>query len=152
MAIGPLLLWLVFGIATIVLLRRGSPYADSKVLMLGGPAMLLMAMLGSWSLVTAGRGFEGFLIALIVGGGVLASNAITYHNAQPAPYHRYQELLDIGDGLKGHGPAVLNEYDEFGKYFRRDALPYRPARVPARLLRPRARGGRRERAGPTGPT
>lgn len=121
---GPLLLVGVLALPSAYLLDRGSPYADAKVLAIVSPALVLLAMLGALSLW---RGRWRALGALLAGAlllGVGWSNALGYHDASLAPYDRYQELLSIDDRLAGKGPAVLNEYDEFGKYFLRHVPVY----------------------------
>jgi hypothetical protein len=118
--LGPALYLVVMAPVSVYLLRRGSPYADAKVLALLAPAVLLIAAIGPWSLVAAGRRLEGLLLAAVVAGGVLASNALAYHDVSLAPYDRYAELLSLDDRLAGKGPAFFNEYDEFAKYFLRD--------------------------------
>lgn len=116
----PLLLGAVLVLPSIYLLERGSPYADAKVLTIVSPAILLLVALGPvvlwhgrWralSLVATG--------ALVL--SVLTSSALAYHDVSLTPHARYSELLDLNKRLAGRGPAVLNEYDEFGKYFLRD--------------------------------
>ena len=117
---GPVLLAATLGIASAFLLERGSPYADAKVLMILSPVVPFLAMLGAASLwrgrlrvVSAGVG-----AALVA--GLLWSGALAYHDVSLAPYDRYSEMLAINDRLAGREPAVLNEYDEFAKYFLRD--------------------------------
>lgn len=116
----PLLLVAMLVLPSIYLLQRGSPYADAKVLMIVSPAILLLAALGGLALW---RGRWRVLSLLVTGTltlGVLWSSALAYHDVSLTPYDRYSELLDINERLAGKGPAVLNEYDEFGKYFLRD--------------------------------
>lgn len=116
----PLLLAAAVALPSIYLLRRGSEYADAKVLALASPAILLLAVLGA---VVLWRGRWRALSLLATGAivvGVLWSSAMAYHEVSLTPYDRYEELLDINERLAGRGPAVLNEYDEFGKYFLRD--------------------------------
>jgi hypothetical protein len=52
------------------------------------------------------------------------SSALAYHDVSLAPQERYAELLDLDARLAGHGPVIFNEYDEFAKYFLRDARGY----------------------------
>jgi hypothetical protein len=121
--LGPGLYLVVMLAVSAYLLRRGSPYADAKVLAMLGPAVLLAAMLGTWSLASAGRRIEGAALAALIALGVLASNALAYHDVSLAPYDRYRELLQVNHRLAGKGPALFNEYDEFAKYFLRDVPP-----------------------------
>jgi hypothetical protein len=120
-ALGPLILIGAMGLTSLYLLRRGSAYADSKVLMLASPAVLLAAMLGTRSLLGPRRRLEAALAAAVLAGGVLVSNALAYHDVQLAPSDRYQELSRIDERLDGKGPTILAGYDEYGAYFLRDA-------------------------------
>jgi hypothetical protein len=117
---GPLLLFGALAGPSAYLLTRGSPYADAKVLAIVSPAIVLLAMLGALSLWRGRWRVPSALLAAALAGGVLWSNALAYHEVSLAPYDRYAELLDLNERLAGRGPAVLNEYDEFGKYFLRD--------------------------------
>lgn len=146
-ALGPLLLILTLGVVSAYLLRRGSPYADAKVLMILSPAVLLAAVLGVASLAQGRRRVEATLLAVVLAGAVLGSNALAYHSAQNAPYDRYDELLEINERFAGRGPALFNEYDEYATYLLRDMRPYSqpeyphgyrspPERVPSGLFDP----------------
>jgi hypothetical protein len=115
---------------TAVLLARGSAYADAKVLMLGSPAVMLVAVLGAAALRRRTRPGAALLGAVLIG-GVLTSNALAYHDAQLAPYERYRELSSIDRRLSGRGPVLLTDVDEFGKYFlRRSGVHALPEVVP----------------------
>jgi len=125
---GPLLLAGVTGVASVYLLRRGTPYTDAKVLAILSPAVLLLAAVGAAGLTdwVRTRDRRVVLLAAAVPGavlalGVLLSNALIYRDVSLAPYDRYAELLDLNARLDGKGPAINTEYDEFGKYFLRDA-------------------------------
>lgn len=119
-AAGPVLLAATLGPASLLLLAQGSPYADAKVLMILSPVVPLLAMLGATSLWDGRLRIVGATVAAALVAGLLWSSALAYHDVSPAPYDRYSELLTINERLAGRGPAVLNEYDEFGKYFLRD--------------------------------
>ncbi|MGH2943819.1 MAG: hypothetical protein ACRDLN_13700, partial [Solirubrobacteraceae bacterium] len=120
----PLLLVAVLVLPSIELLRRGSPYADAKVLAILSPAVLLLAVLGALVLWTGRWRALSALATAALGLAVLWSSALAYHDVSLTPYDRYAELLDLNERLAGRGPAVLNEYDEFGKYFLRDVPGY----------------------------
>jgi len=121
---GPLLLLTIVGPPSIYLLSRGNAYADAKVLMIVSPVLLALSMLGAVSLWT-GRwravslAVTGFLVL-----GVLGSSAYAYRDVSLAPHDRFDELLSLNERLDGNGPVVVTEYDEFTKYFLRDATPY----------------------------
>lgn len=127
---GPLVLVAIVGPVSLYLLQRGNAYADSKVLMIVSPALLLLAMVGAASL-WRGRWRALSLIAMAaLSAGVLGSDALAYHDVSLAPYHRYAELLTLNERLAGKGPVVLNEYDEFGKYFLREVPGYNQPEYP----------------------
>ncbi|HUR86511.1 MAG TPA: hypothetical protein VMY78_14310 [Solirubrobacteraceae bacterium] len=117
---GPVLLAASLGIASLFLLARGSPYADAKVLMILSPVVPFLAMLGAASLWRGRLRLVGAAAGVAIVAGLLWSGALAYHDASLAPYDRYSEMLTINDRLAGREPVLLNEYDEFGKYFLRD--------------------------------
>ena len=152
---GLLLLIGTFLPASLVLLQRGTPYADSKVLMLASPALLALALLGAGALGGGRLRALGTLATAALLGGVLASAALAYHDVSLAPHARYAELAKIDDRLAGRGPALFGEYDEFAKYFLRDVpvlsapeaaqqyrgAPYHPNALRDRRRRPSAKTG-----------
>ena len=103
--------------------KQGSPWADGKALMIISPAVLLAAMLGPAAFFAWGRRLEAFLLAAAITGGVLASNALAYHDVSLAPRDRLAELESIGERRAGDGPTLYNEFEEFGKHFLRGADP-----------------------------
>ncbi|HEV2784839.1 MAG TPA: hypothetical protein VGV67_00510, partial [Solirubrobacteraceae bacterium] len=116
----PLLLVAVLVLPSIYLLARGSPYADAKVLAILSPAILLLAILGALILWHGRWRALSFVATGAVALAVLWSSALAYHDVSLTPHDRYSELLDLNERLAGRGPVILNEYDEFGKYFLRD--------------------------------
>ena len=115
-ALGPLLA-LGAALPAIYLLLRGNAYADAKVLMIVSPVLLLLALLGAACLWTG----RWRALSLAAGGALLlavaASNAMAYHDVSLLPKDRYDELSSLAGRVAGHGPILLNEYDEFAKYF-----------------------------------
>ena len=130
-AVGPLLLVVAVVPVSVYLLRRGTPYADAKVLVLAAPAVLTTAVFGAAALTRGRWRALGWGLAAVVGAGVLVSNALAYHEVRAAPYQRYRELARINERFAGQGPAVFTEYDEYAKYFLRDV---RPISQPERFL------------------
>jgi hypothetical protein len=88
--------------------------------MILSPIVPMLAMIGALSLWRGPLKIAGAAVAAVVIGGLLWSNALAYHDVSVAPYDRYAELLTLNDRLAGRGPVLLDEYDEFGKYFLRD--------------------------------
>ena len=123
-ALAPLLLLAVLGLPSIYLLQRASPYADAKVLAILSTAVLLMIVLGALVLFSGRWRALSLVATTAVVLAVGLSSALAYHDVSLAPHDRYAELLDLNDRLAGRGPALFNEYDEFGKYFLRDVPGY----------------------------
>jgi hypothetical protein len=126
-AYAPLLLLSSTGIAAIYLLNRSSPYASAKVMMIFSVTAVLTAMLSAAALHSAGRRLEGWLLALVIGGGVLWSNALQYQYASVAPRGRLAELTTIGSRFSGQGRSFYNQVDEIAIHFLRTEQPDDPA-------------------------
>ncbi len=121
-ALGPLLLAATMLPLSVLLLLRGNPYADAKVLVLVAIVAPLFAMCAAvWLFGSDRRGLRilGGVLGVVVTGSVLAGNALAYHDVQLAPYDRYEEQISIAEQLDGKGPVVFAEYDEFAKHFMR---------------------------------
>lgn len=125
------LLWLVrrrawgvlaFAIISVVvwefLRRHGTEWTDAKVLMLSSPVVMLVALIGAFS-VKGGRGVEGAIVAAVIALGVFGSDALAYHATGLAPTQRYTELAAIGERFSGQGPTLLTNFDEYGLYLLR---------------------------------
>lgn len=125
-SLGPLLLLGTTGIATAYLLSRGSPYASAKVMMIFSLTVVLIEMLGAAALFDAGRRIEAWVLAVVIGGGVLWTNALAYHGASVAPRDRLVELQTIGKRFQGRGPTWFNVSDEYPIHFLRTEAPSVP--------------------------
>ena len=123
----PLVLVLGNCMAAAYLLTRASPYASAKVMMIFSLTAVLAAMLGAVAINDSGRRIEGWLLAAVIAGGVLWTNALAYHDASIAPRPRFAELAAIGSRYSGQGPTFYNLQDEFGAYLLRNAAPIDPA-------------------------
>jgi hypothetical protein len=126
-ALGPVLLLLGNGLATIVLLSQSSPYAAAKVMMIFSTTVVLMAMLGAVAIHRAGFRPIGWTLAALIAAGVLWSNALGYHDASVGPQGRFRELAAIGDRFRGQGPAFYDLWDKYPVYFLREesvAIPF----------------------------
>jgi hypothetical protein len=119
----PLLYLAVSLIALAYITHKGSPWADAKALAIASPAVLLTAALGPVALEGRGARLEALLLAVAIAGGVLASNALVYHDVSLAPRERLAELEDVADRTEGRGPLLYTEFEEFGKHFLRDSEP-----------------------------
>jgi hypothetical protein len=101
--------------------RTGSTWADGKALMIVSPAVVLIVMVGAASLAAWRRPAVALGAALAL--GVLASNALAYHDVSMAPRDRMAELAEIGHMIDGKGPTLYAEFEEFGKHFLRQGDP-----------------------------
>jgi hypothetical protein len=96
----------------------GSPWVDAKALAISSPAVVVAAMAGAAWLFRSGRAIEAGVVAAIVTGGVLWSNALAYHDVWLAPRDQLRELEAIGNRFAGDGPTLLTEYSVYGaRYF-----------------------------------
>lgn len=109
------------GLGSAVVWAVGSPWVQGKALATGTASFLLLAMVGIAALLTGRLELRGSralraagVILLIVPAGVIASNALAYHESWPAPRGQLAELERIGDRFAGQGPALMTEYQAYG--------------------------------------
>ncbi|MDP1850209.1 MAG: Plug domain-containing protein [Solirubrobacteraceae bacterium] len=106
-----------------VLAPRLSPYADSKLMIVMTPFVLLLAAFGLTWLGRLGRplavgaGIAGAVIAA----GVAYSDAIVYREVRLAPTERIEAIEDVAAAARGRGLTLFNEWEEYAKYFARAA-------------------------------
>lgn len=119
-ALAPLLLPGAVALVLLIVYPRVSPYAQGKLLAIGGPAVLLAALVA----LVAVRGRLAPL-ALVVAGAlsvaVLASDMLAYSWDHVAPTRRMEAIERTGDHFKGEGLVLWNEFEEYAKYFGRAA-------------------------------
>ncbi len=114
----PLILPVAGVVVYLVLAPRTAPYADAKMLALLSPGVLLFGMLGALKLPRRLAVAAAAVIAALVFG----SAAVAYHDVRLAPPDRMEDLADINDRYAGSTDLMLfNEFEEFAKYFLRDA-------------------------------
>jgi hypothetical protein len=104
-------------------LRRGSPWADGKAMVIVSPAIMFGAAVGVAFLFQHRQRLLAWSIAAALAVGVLWTNALQYHDVSLAPRDRMEELAELGDRLDGQGPTLYTEFEEFAKHFLRDADP-----------------------------
>lgn len=107
-----ILLWLV-------LRTYATTWADAKTLMLTSPVVVLMAWAGIAALRASGAvavRIAAPLVALLLLGGVLASDALQYNASNLAPTARYQELASLNTRFGGRGPTLFTDFDEYALY------------------------------------
>lgn len=111
------------GIGSAYAIARGSPWADGKAYMLLSPAVMVAAFAGVESLRRARRTVEALLVAAAIAAGVVWTDALAHAWADLAPRDRLEQLADIGERIAGQGPTLYPEFEEFAKFFLRDAQP-----------------------------
>jgi hypothetical protein len=126
-----------------------SPYATAKLLVVLSPAVVLMAGIGALLLLAervpllkvAGGAALAFMAA-----GVLITDSLGYREATLAPPDRIAAMEDIADHAHGDGPWLVDEWEEYSKFFMRsikiDAAFEAESPRPAELRRPRPIFGR----------
>jgi hypothetical protein len=102
----------VFACAVYVV--EGSPWIGAKALASSSPIVLTLALAGAAMMFELGRRVESGVIAGLVLGGVLWSNALQYHDVFLAPNGRLSELATIGHRFAGEGPTLLTEFEVYG--------------------------------------
>jgi len=123
-ATGCALLWLL----------GGTPWVLGKALAVSSPAIPLAALTGGALLWKRNRIAGGVLLA-IIGGGVLWSNVLAYHDALLAPRAPLAELEHIGGMVAGKGPTFINDYEIYAdRHFLREGAPIEPAEYRSVLL------------------
>lgn len=99
-----------------------SPYADAKLLVVLSPVAVLFAGIGAYAL---GRGERlrrslATVAAVAVVAGVLGSAAVAYREVRLAPTDRMNAMEDAAAHAPRGGLWLVNEWEEFGRYFMRD--------------------------------
>ena len=101
----------------------GSPWLEAKAFAVASPGFLLLALVGGAKLLEHRRTVAVVALAVIAG-GVCASNALAYRDAQLAPRDQLAELEQIGRRFAGNGPALMTEYQPYGvRHFLRHLDP-----------------------------
>jgi hypothetical protein len=117
--------WIALMIAIgIGLAVYATAWVSAKALMLTSPVVVLAA----WSGIAALRASANpaalraaaMLLALVLAGGIGASDAMQYHGSDLAPTARYEELAHVNARFAGRGPALFTDFDEYALYELRD--------------------------------
>ena len=108
----------------LAVIQNSTTWVTSKTLMLTSPVVALLAWGGVAALMRARRRRLmlpfGALLALVLVGGTLASDALQYHASDLAPTARFDELAHINGRFAGRGPALFTDFDEYSLYVLRD--------------------------------
>lgn len=108
------------GVTLLVVLPRTGPWVDAKIFAITGTLVLTLAFFGMGALAARRRTTPfAWILAVIVGGGVLYGNALAVNNQTLAPDGRLRELERIGHRFSGQGAALAISFDEYAEYFLR---------------------------------
>jgi hypothetical protein len=117
----PLAGWLTLTLAVWLLaVLYATTWVDAKVLMLSSSAVVLLAWAGVAALRASRLRLAAPLLALVLAGGVLVSDALQYHGSNLAPTSRYEELARVNSMFAGRGPTLFTDFDEYSLYELRD--------------------------------
>jgi hypothetical protein len=109
--------WLVgLVLIAIALFAYATTWIDAKTLMLSSPIVLLLSWGGVAALVDRRHLLAAALLALVLAGGVLASDAVQYNATDLAPAARYTELASLDSRFAGKGPTLFSDFDEYSLY------------------------------------
>ncbi len=121
----------------VVYFSGGTPWVTGKSLAFSSPAVLVAALAGAGILWGARRAAgprglarrigAGLMIAAL-GGGVMYSNVLAYHDVTLAPRAAMVELQHLGPLVAGKGPTFMNAYEVYAdRHFLREGAPVEPA-------------------------
>lgn len=111
-------------VGALIVIAVGTAWIDAKALAALSPALVLTALAGAAAIAVRGRPVEAAVVALVIAGGVLWSNALGYHEVQLTPDERFAELRAVGDDIGGQGPTLMTDYEPWAtRLFLRDAAP-----------------------------
>ncbi len=144
-AIGALALITAGLVGGVILLVGGSPWVDGKALATVSPVVLFATLLGATTLGATTRPWLGIVAGMLIGAGVIWSNALAYRDVSLAPREQLAELEAIGEEIAGEGPTLMTEYSPYGaRHFLRDADPEGVSELRRRTI-PLAGGGEVEK-------
>jgi hypothetical protein len=111
-------------VASLVVTEAVSTWAEAKALVLTSPLAMLLAWGGVAALLALPRRSlaraVAALAAVVLAGGVLASDALLYHASNLAPTARYRELASLNARFARGGPTLFTDFDEYSLYELRD--------------------------------
>jgi hypothetical protein len=93
---------------------------SAKALMLTSPVVVLIAWAGLAAMRASRLRRAAPALAVVLAGGVLASDLLQYHGSNLAPTARYQELALVNARFAGRGPTLFTDFDEYSLYELRD--------------------------------
>ncbi|MGI9021067.1 MAG: hypothetical protein ACR2G3_10195 [Solirubrobacterales bacterium] len=102
----------------------GSPWVEAKAFASASVAIPFAALVAAAAAWRSGRRAAGAVVAVLVAGGVVWSNALAYRDVSLAPRERLAELERIGEVIAGEGPTLMTEYNPYGvRHFLREGEP-----------------------------
>lgn len=102
----------------------GSAWVAAKSYAVVSPFALLFAFAGLGFLARSGARFVAVVAALLLGVGVVWSNALGYGGVSLGPRAQLGELERVGKRFAGVEPALMTEYQPYGvRHFLRDMAP-----------------------------
>ena len=102
----------------------GSAWVAAKSYAIVSPFALLFAFVGLAFLARSGARGAAVIAALLLGAGVIWSNALGYGGVSLGPRQQLGELEAIGKRFAGVEPALMTEYQPYGvRHFLRDMAP-----------------------------
>ena len=118
-----LLLLIPMAVVAAALAPQLSPYAAGKLLVVLSPAVVLMAAIGGFTLLAQRMRWlqvvAGLALSVLVV-GMFVSDSLGYRVATLAPPERIDAMTDVAAHASGDGVWLVNEWEEFAKYFMRD--------------------------------
>jgi hypothetical protein len=125
------------GVALYYVAHRYGPWIQFKADCITSPIALLLAFAGVGALTRVRRGLLlGLIPALVIGGGVVAGNALLYHDVTLSPYARLHNLEYIGERFAHQGPTLTPDFEEYAEYYLRDSNQDSMVNGPGIGLRP----------------
>ena len=122
-----------------------SPYIDAKLLVVLTPAVVFLGAFAALTLLDSRQllvKLAGGATLVLVAAGVLVSDLYGFRDVQLAPADRVEQMEDVAAHVPDDGLYLLNEWEEYGKFFMRAARVNPAAEVEApRLLQLRADRG-----------
>jgi hypothetical protein len=139
---------LASAIALLYYQERTGPWLALKAIAMGGPAVLACAFAGAGALMALRWrpwAVLGWVATAVAATGVLAGNALAYHDITPAPAERFRDLDLISTRFEGRGPTFYPYFDEIGDYLlRREGGVGLVDPVPGREVAPTLEGRARQ--------
>jgi hypothetical protein len=109
--------WLALTLAVwLVAAASATNWVNGKVLMLTSPVVVLIAWGGLAALRASRLRLAAPALALVLAGGVFASDALQYHGSNVAPTSRFEELARVNTLFAGRGPTLFTDFDEYSLY------------------------------------